>query len=86
MCPWGGWRIFAAQYIDDETLLDWFEKEHNDCNGDFGSADRFYKKICSYTNLISKPSKISADTFYLTLVNLNYLGNLGISAFIPTSQ
>ena len=38
------------------------------------------------TNLNSKPSKISADTIYLTLANLNYLDNLGISALIPTSQ
>ena len=30
------------------------------------------------TNLNSKPSKISADTIYLTLVNWNYLDNLGI--------
>ena len=38
------------------------------------------------TNLNSKPSKISADTIYLTLANLNYLDNLDISALIPTSQ
>ena len=38
------------------------------------------------TNLNTKPSKISADTIYLTLANLNYLENLGISALIPTSQ
>ena len=38
------------------------------------------------TNLNSKPRKISADTIYLTLANLNYLDNLGISALIPTSQ
>ena len=38
------------------------------------------------TNLNSKPSKISADTIYLTLANLNYLDNLNISALIPTSQ
>ena len=38
------------------------------------------------TNLNSKPNKISADTIYLTLANLNYLENLGISALIPTSQ
>ena len=38
------------------------------------------------TNLNSKPSKISADTIYLTLANLNYLDNLSISALIPTSQ
>ena len=34
----------------------------------------------------SKPSKISADTIYLTLANLNYLDNFSISALIPTSQ
>ena len=38
------------------------------------------------TNLNSKPSKISADTIYLTLANLNYLDNLSIYALIPTSQ
>ena len=38
------------------------------------------------TNLNTKPKKISADTIYLTLANLNYLDNLGISALIPTSQ
>ena len=38
------------------------------------------------TNLNSKPSKISADTIYLTLANLNYLDNFSISALIPTSQ
>ena len=38
------------------------------------------------TNLNSKPSKISADTIYLTLANLYYLDNLDISALIPTSQ
>lgn len=38
------------------------------------------------TNLNSKPKKISADTIYLTLANLNYLDNLDISALIPTSQ
>ena len=38
------------------------------------------------TNLNTKPNKISADTIYLTLANLNYLENLGISALIPTSQ
>ena len=38
------------------------------------------------TNLNTKPNKISADTIYLTLANLNYLDNLGISALIPTSQ
>ena len=38
------------------------------------------------TNLNSKPKKISADTIYLTLANLNYLDNLSISALIPTSQ
>ena len=31
------------------------------------------------TNLNSKPSKISADTIYLKLANLNYLDNLDIS-------
>ena len=38
------------------------------------------------TNLNTKPNKISADIIYLTLANLNYLENLGISALIPTSQ
>ena len=38
------------------------------------------------TNLNSKPKKISADTIYLTLANLNYLDNFSISALIPTSQ
>ena len=39
-----------------------------------------------FTNLNSKPSKISADTIYLTWVNLNYLDNLDISTLIPTPQ
>ncbi|ADC47616.1 transposase [Methanobrevibacter ruminantium M1] len=38
------------------------------------------------SNLNLKPTKISADTIYLTLANLNYLDNLGITALIPTSQ
>lgn len=38
------------------------------------------------SNLDSKLKKISADTIYLTLANLNYLDELGISALIPTSQ
>ena len=38
------------------------------------------------TNLNLKPQKISADTIYSTLANLNYLDNLGITALIPTSQ
>ena len=37
-------------------------------------------------NLNTKPKKISADTIYLTLANIEYLDNLGISALIPTSQ
>lgn len=38
------------------------------------------------SNLNLRPAKISADTIYLTLANLNYLDNLGITALIPTSQ
>ena len=38
------------------------------------------------SNLNVKPTKISADKIYLTLANLNYLDNLGITALIPTSQ
>ena len=38
------------------------------------------------TNLNCKPHMISADTIYLTLANLIYLDELGISALIPTSQ
>ena len=38
------------------------------------------------SNLNVKPKKISADTIYLTLANLDYLHNLGITALIPTSQ
>ena len=37
-------------------------------------------------NLNTKLMKISADTIYLTLTNIEYLDNLGISALIPTSQ
>ena len=37
-------------------------------------------------NLNTKPKKISADTIYLTLANIEYLDNLGINALIPTSQ
>ena len=37
-------------------------------------------------NLNLKPKKISADSIYLRLANLEYLDNLGISALIPTSQ
>lgn len=37
-------------------------------------------------NLNTKPTKISADTIYLTIANLEYLKNLGITALIPTSQ
>ena len=38
-------------------------------------------------NLLNiKPSKLSADTIYLTIANLTYLNNLGITALIPTSQ
>ena len=36
------------------------------------------------TNLNCKPHMISADTIYLTLANLIYLDELGISALIPT--
>ena len=36
-------------------------------------------------NLNTKPTKISADTIYLTIANLEYLKNLGITALIPTS-
>ena len=36
-------------------------------------------------NLNTKPEKISADTIYLTIANLEYLKNLGITALIPTS-
>lgn len=38
------------------------------------------------TNLNSKPQKISADTIYLTLANLQYLDMLGVTALIPTLQ
>lgn len=37
-------------------------------------------------NLHIKPQKISADTIYLTLANLQYLDMLGLTALIPTSQ
>lgn len=37
-------------------------------------------------NLQFKPQKISADTIYSTLVNLQYLDSLGITALIPTKQ
>ena len=37
-------------------------------------------------NLNTKPKKISADTIYSTIANIEYLDNLGISALIPTSQ
>ena len=37
-------------------------------------------------NLHIKPKKISADTIYLTLANLQYLDMLGVTALIPTSQ
>ena len=37
-------------------------------------------------NLQTKPQKISADTIYSTLANLQYLDNRGITALIPTSQ
>ena len=37
-------------------------------------------------NLKLKPDKISADSIYLTIANLEYLKDLGISALIPTSQ
>lgn len=37
-------------------------------------------------NLQIKPQKISADTIYSTLANLQYLDNLGITALIPTLQ
>ena len=37
-------------------------------------------------NLQIKPQKISADTIYSTLANLQYLEELGITALIPTKQ
>ena len=37
-------------------------------------------------NLQIKPQKISADTIYLTLANLQYLEELNITALIPTSK
>jgi hypothetical protein len=37
-------------------------------------------------NLQIKPQKISADTIYSTLANLNYLDSLGVTALIPTKQ
>ena len=37
-------------------------------------------------NLQTKPQKISADTIYSTLANLQYLEELGITALIPTKQ
>ena len=37
-------------------------------------------------NLQTKPTKISADTIYSTLANLNYLDSLGVTALIPTKQ
>ena len=37
-------------------------------------------------NLQIKPQKISADTIYSTLANLQYLKELGITALIPTKQ
>ena len=37
-------------------------------------------------NLQTKPQKISADTIYLTLANLQYLEELNITALIPTSK
>ncbi len=37
-------------------------------------------------NLQIKPLKISADTIYLTLANLQYLEELNITALIPTSK
>ena len=37
-------------------------------------------------NLKIKPKKISADTIYSTLANLQYLEELGITALIPTKQ
>ena len=38
------------------------------------------------SNLKLKPTKISADSIYLTLANLNYLKNLDMTALIPTSE
>lgn len=38
------------------------------------------------TNLQIKPRKISADTNYSTLVNLQYPKELGITTVIPTKQ
>ncbi len=37
-------------------------------------------------NLKLQPTKISADTIYSTLANLQYLEELGITALIPTKQ
>ena len=37
-------------------------------------------------NLNLKPLKVSADTIYSTIANLNYLNSMGITALIPTSQ
>jgi len=37
-------------------------------------------------NLDIKPKKVSADSIYRTLANLDYLDNLGIKALIPTAQ
>ena len=37
-------------------------------------------------NLQLKPTKISADTIYSTIANLQYLEKLGITALIPTKQ
>ena len=37
-------------------------------------------------NLNTKPTKISADTIYSTLANLQYLEELGITALFPIKQ